>query len=37
VRDVVLSDNPGKRNLPASELAITSLKTAFQCIGPRPR
>jgi hypothetical protein len=38
-RDAVLkylSDNPEKRNLPASELAITSLKTAFQCVGPAP-
>jgi hypothetical protein len=39
VRDVVLkyiTDNPDKRNLPASELALTSLKTAFQCVGPAP-
>jgi hypothetical protein len=39
VRDVVLkflSDNPEKRSQPASELAITSLKTAFQCVGPAP-
>jgi hypothetical protein len=39
VRDVVLkylSDNPEKRNLPASELAITPLKAAFQCVGPAP-
>jgi Rap1a immunity proteins len=38
VRDVVLkflSDNPEKRSQPASELAITSLKTAFQCVGPQ--
>jgi Rap1a immunity proteins len=37
VRDVLLkylSDNPGKRNLPASELAITSLKSTFRCVGP---
>jgi hypothetical protein len=39
VRDVVLkylSDNPDKRNLPASELAFASLKTAFQCVAPAP-
>jgi hypothetical protein len=39
VRDAVLrylSDNPGMRNLPASELALTSLKTAFQCAVPAP-
>jgi hypothetical protein len=39
VRDVVLrylTDNPDKRNQPASELAITSLKTAFQCVEPAP-
>lgn len=39
VRDVVLkhlSDNPGMRNLPASELAFTSLKTALQCVAPAP-
>jgi Rap1a immunity proteins len=39
VRDVVLkylSDNPEKRNMPASELAITSLTTAFQCVRPAP-
>jgi hypothetical protein len=39
VRDAVLkylSDNPGTRNLPASELALTSLKTAFQCVPPAP-
>jgi len=37
VRDVVLkylSDNPGMRNLPASQLAMTSLTTAFQCARP---
>jgi hypothetical protein len=37
VRDVVLkylSDNPGMRNMPASELAVTSLTTAFQCVKP---
>jgi hypothetical protein len=37
VRDAVLkylSDNPEKRKLPASELAITSLTTAFQCLAP---
>jgi hypothetical protein len=36
-RDTVLkylSDNPGMRNMPASELAITSLATAFQCVRP---
>jgi hypothetical protein len=39
VRDAVLkylTNNPEKRNLPASELAITSLKTAFQCVEPAP-
>jgi hypothetical protein len=39
VRDAVLkylTDNPDKRNQPASELAITSLKTAFQCVEPAP-
>jgi hypothetical protein len=39
VRDTVLkylTDNPDKRNLPASELAIASLKTAFQCVEPAP-
>jgi hypothetical protein len=39
VRDAILkylSDNPEKRSLPASELAITSLKTAFQCVEPAP-
>jgi hypothetical protein len=38
-RDVVLkylTDNPAMRNLPASELALTSLKTAFQCAAPAP-
>jgi hypothetical protein len=37
VRDAVLkhlSDNPGMRNMPASELALTSLMTAFQCVKP---
>jgi hypothetical protein len=37
VRDAVLkylSDNPEKRKLPAAELAITSLTTAFQCVAP---
>jgi hypothetical protein len=36
-RDVVLkylTDNPGMRNTPASELALTALKTAFQCVVP---
>lgn len=40
VRDVLLkylSENPGKRNLPASELAITSFKTTFRCVGPGAR
>jgi hypothetical protein len=39
VRDVVLkylTDNPDKRGQPASELAIASLKTAFQCVEPAP-
>ena len=39
VRDAVLkylSDNPDKRNQPASQLALTSLKTAFQCVEPAP-
>jgi hypothetical protein len=39
VRDAILkylSDNPGIRNMPASELAITSLTTAFQCVRPAP-
>jgi hypothetical protein len=39
VRNVVvkyLSDNPEKRKQPASELAITSLKAAFQCVVPAP-
>jgi hypothetical protein len=39
VRDAVLkylADNPDKRNQPASELAITSLQTAFQCVAPAP-
>jgi len=39
VRDVVLkylTDNPDKRNLPASELAMTSLTAAFQCVAPAP-
>jgi hypothetical protein len=38
-RDAVikyLSDNPGMRTMPASELAITSLATAFQCARPAP-
>jgi Ssp1 endopeptidase immunity protein Rap1a len=37
VRDAVLkylSDNPGMRNMPASELAFTALTTAFQCVRP---
>jgi hypothetical protein len=37
VRDAVLkylSDNPAMRNMPASELAITSLTTVFQCVRP---
>jgi hypothetical protein len=39
VRDSVLrylAENPDKRNQPASELALTSLKTAFQCVEPAP-
>jgi hypothetical protein len=39
VRDVILkylSDNPAMRGTPASELAITSLTTAFQCAKPAP-
>jgi hypothetical protein len=39
VRDVVLkylTDNPDKRGQPASELAIASLKTAFQCVELAP-
>jgi hypothetical protein len=39
VRDVVLkylSDNPGIRDKPASQLAMTSLTTAFQCARPAP-
>jgi len=39
VRDALLkylSDNPDKRNQPASQLALTSLKTAFQCAEPAP-
>jgi hypothetical protein len=31
-----LTDNPGMRSMPASELAITSLTTAFQCAKPPP-
>jgi hypothetical protein len=40
VRDTVLkylSDNPDKRSQPASQLALTSLKTAFQCVEPVTR
>jgi hypothetical protein len=40
VRDAVLkylSDNPDKRSQPASQLALTSLKTAFQCVEPVTR
>jgi Rap1a immunity proteins len=39
VRDAVfkyLVDNPDKRNQPASQLALTSLKAAFQCVEPAP-
>jgi len=39
VRDAVLkylSDNPDKRNQPASQLAVASFKTAFQCVEPAP-
>jgi hypothetical protein len=39
VRDAVLkylTDNPDKRDRPASELAIASLKIAFQCVEPAP-
>ena len=39
VRDSVLrylAENPDRRNQPASELALTSLKTAFQCVEPAP-
>jgi hypothetical protein len=39
VRDAVLkylADNPEKRNLPASELAIAAFKAAFQCTEPAP-
>ena len=39
VRDAVLkylSDNADRRNQPASQLALTSLKTAFQCVEPAP-
>ena len=39
MRDAVLrylAENPDKRNQPASELALTSLKTAFQCVEPAP-
>lgn len=39
VRDALLkylSDNPDKRNQPASQLALTSLTTAFQFVEPAP-
>ena len=38
-RDAVLkslTDNPEKRGQPASEVALASLKTAFQCVEPAP-
>jgi hypothetical protein len=39
VRDTLLkylSDNPDQRNQPASQLALTALKAAFQCAAPAP-
>jgi hypothetical protein len=39
VRDTLikyLADNPGMRTMPASELAVTALTTAFQCTKPAP-
>jgi hypothetical protein len=39
VRDAVvkyLENNPGTRSRPASELAMTSLTAAFQCVVPAP-
>jgi hypothetical protein len=39
LRDAVLkylAENPGMRSQPASELALTSLKAAFQCVPPAP-
>jgi hypothetical protein len=39
VRDTLLkylSDNPDQRNQPASQLALTALKAAFQCVEPSP-
>jgi len=39
VRDTVLkslSDNPAMRGMPASEVALTSLSTTFQCAKPTP-
>ena len=31
-----IADNPDQRNQPASQLALTSLKVAFQCVEPSP-
>jgi hypothetical protein len=31
-----LSDHPGMRNMPASELAVSSWTAAFQCLRPAP-
>jgi hypothetical protein len=39
LRDAVLkylAENPGMRSQPAAELALTSLKAAFQCVPPAP-